>query len=343
MVGIALLLTNSSNFAQSAATDPKTAIEWAQLSYDHMSLRVPGESPFHMKVSFHAYPGNEFLGQNEKPQIITGVGTYEETWNAPHEWRREVTLGGYHAVEVESEKGRKIQASSDYEPSRVLMLMMALLSPEAPDIAVVRPRKTEIKHIRLGDASIVRISMNDSPLEDSSVDDATYYLPGGVLFLNNISGVVTSWENDEIFAGKVVPRRIAVKAVDRPLLTADVTVEAAGSVEPGVFDLPVEPAKPGNTLRPIRRGYKTPRTLSGELFWPDNGGGAVSLFGVLDRTGRLRDIEVISSVNARDVQKVVDSFRKARSSPAELDGSPCEIPVYPLAMEPQSQIHSTLQ
>ena len=50
-----------------------------------------------------------------------------------HRWRREVTFGAYHAVETDSGQARKMQASSDYEPVRVLMLMESLLFPVSKD------------------------------------------------------------------------------------------------------------------------------------------------------------------------------------------------------------------
>src|SRR5271170_6463978 len=104
--------------AQTDGADPKDATGWFQRASDQMNLRVFGAAPFHMKVVFTALPGLELLDKKKKPQIITGDGVYEETWIAPHHWRREVSLGSYHAVEVESQAGRKMQASSDYEPSR---------------------------------------------------------------------------------------------------------------------------------------------------------------------------------------------------------------------------------
>ncbi len=54
---------------------------------------------------------------------------YEEVWLSPQRWRREITFGSYHAVEVRADGVRKMQSSSDYEPSRVLMLLSAVLAP----------------------------------------------------------------------------------------------------------------------------------------------------------------------------------------------------------------------
>ena len=49
------------------------------------------------------------LGAKQKSDFITGEGAYEETWLGVHQWRREVTLGEYHAVEVEGNGLRKMQ------------------------------------------------------------------------------------------------------------------------------------------------------------------------------------------------------------------------------------------
>lgn len=65
-------------------------------------MRSPGSKPFHLRVRFHAFAGEELLTPGEKTQFITGDGTYDETWLEPHHWRREVTLADYHAVEAET-------------------------------------------------------------------------------------------------------------------------------------------------------------------------------------------------------------------------------------------------
>lgn len=66
-----------------------------------------------MKVTFHAFPGMDF-SRPGKSEILIGDGAYEETWLSPRKWRREVTFGSYHALEVRAQGARKFQASSDY-------------------------------------------------------------------------------------------------------------------------------------------------------------------------------------------------------------------------------------
>jgi hypothetical protein len=60
---------------------------WFQRAGEQRNLRLPGSTPFHLKVTFRAFPGLELLPPG-KEQILTGDGVYEETWLSPYEWRR---------------------------------------------------------------------------------------------------------------------------------------------------------------------------------------------------------------------------------------------------------------
>ena len=163
-----------------------------------------------------------------------------------------MTLGGYRAVEVESETGRKMQASSDYEPSRVLMLLEALLYPiprdlSSPSLGEGHP-KWKIENGAVGGLSYERISRTSGPQD---VVHAYLFLLTGVLVQSIEVGIVTSWEDQITFGGKLVPRHVGVQGGTRDLLTAHVAVEPAGTVNPVAFELPGESAEPGMTLRPI--------------------------------------------------------------------------------------------
>lgn len=294
-----------------------------------MNLRVPGSPPFHMKVAFHAFPGQEFLDVREKPEIITGDGVYEETWVAPHKWRREVTLANYHAVEAESEKGRKMQASSDYEPSRVLMLLNALLTPIPRNFSSREFRHEgasgwAVTHLSKGDLSLVRISHESG----ESASDSFYFLPQGTLAIRNERGLETTWEDDTLFAGKIVPRHVTLKG-DRDLLTASITIEDAGEASPSMFDLPVPVADPGMTLHPFQAFEVKFPDLDFRHGWSGVGRGygkpRFSLWQVLDRHGRFREVELIVVMDDKDAWIITSLMRKQRNHPAEVDGDPCQI------------------
>lgn len=318
--------------------DGRTAAGWLARASEQMNIRMPGSPPFHMRVVFHASPGWEVLGRKEKPQIITGDGVYDELWLAPHEWRREVTLASYHAIEVESETGRKMQASSDYEPGRVLMLLTALYEPVPRWLLPGESTAYSIERWSMGPVSMAGIplvtlesSFSLSERSPFTLHKDFYFLPNGPLVMEKISGMLTSWLDESAFGGKVVPGKITIKAPglkpgspDRTLLTADVTINAAGQVDRGAFDLPGPAANPGMTLRPLLdRVDELPRMLTQST--PLNHNERVQMMAVLDRQGVLREVEIIKVDNAEDLYRIVLEEKRARYAPAIIDGSPCEV------------------
>jgi hypothetical protein len=314
--------------AQAADEEPKTAKDWFQHASDRMNLRMPGTSPFHMKVTFHAFPGIELLGLGEKSEFVTGDGVYEETWLAPHQWRRAVTLGGYSAVEEDSAGVRKMQASSDYEPSRILMLLDALYDP-VPRYLVTKdfPRSGwKIDHIANAKLSLVRVSRS---IGDQRADFsmAYYFSPHGILEIQNSAGLTKTWGNDFLFSGIVVPRHISIKAGDRDLLTADVAVEGAVQIDPATFDLPGSAAEPGMTLRSLSGyGVRMP-DLSDGFQWVSQGGppGVFSFWAVIDRHGKFREVELILAPSDTDAAIIMTHARSTKHHPPEIDGSPCQV------------------
>ena len=322
-----------------AVPEPKTSIEWFERADDRMNLRKPGGAPFHMKVTFHAFPGKEFLNFKEKPEIVTGDGFYEETWLSPHEWRREVTLGGYHAIEEDSLGIRKMQASSDYEPIRVLMLLDALLNAVPRNLAskefsLEGASGWKIDHVATGSLSLVRVSKSIGSAR-ADYTDSFYFSQHGLLILRNERGITTGWENDAMFAGKAVPRHLTIKAGDRELLSAEVAIEEAAQIDPATFALPGGPAEPGMTLRPLLFfELRFPDNLSDDYSWvkPGRNSGVFlySLRGVLDRHGRYKELELIAMPKEddegakEDMRILMTHLREARHRSPEIDGSPAE-------------------
>ncbi len=327
--------------------DPKDAVGWFKRASDQMSLRVYDAAPFHMRVAFKALPGLELL-DNGKAQIKSGDGVYEETWIAPHHWRREVTLGDYHAVEVESQAGRKMQFSSDYEPSRVLMLLDALFYPIrrehiSPDVERgFEYRDWSIEHKNAGKLPyvLIRADFRHLPIDVnvSSMPQTGYaFLPSGMLVESIGHGMTISWQDDAAFAGHTVPRRLTVQSGDRTLLTADIAVQAAGQVDPAIFELPGGAADPAMTLRPLHRfEVKPPGTdercsavpvdLSAPLL-------PIVTREIIDRHGATQEVELIDArnmevkENSRAVADLLDCRRKIRVRPATIDKSPAELAI----------------
>jgi hypothetical protein len=332
--------------AQTDNADPKDATGWFQRASDQMNLRLPGSAPFHMKVAFTALPGLELLDKNKKPQIITGDGTYEETWLAPHHWRREVTMGYYHAVEVESEQGRKMQSSSsdpddtpsrvprDHEPGRVLMLLDALLYPIRRDRLSADLDETHlrwtIEHKTAGNISYVLISAQVDA--DNGIYLSYIFLPNGLLVQSNYIGLTTSFQDEAAFAGHEIPKQLTIEAGGRKLLTASITVQAADQVDPALFELPGPPADPGVTLRPlhyfeVKQSFDISDCSTSDI---------MSLFPlevrlVADRHGAMRELELLDARKLQEtaasagVAALLDCYRNKKVQPATIDKSPAEL------------------
>ncbi len=331
-----------------------TALDWFRRADSLTNIRMPGSEPFHMKVIFHGYPGIDFAKPG-KSTIVTGEGTYEETWLSPEKWRREVTFGAYHAVEVRADGARKFQATSDYEPSRVLMLLRALLYPIPrfllePEIQEEHIR-WKIEHLMAGTLPYVRISFTDD-LGRFGPDPRSYeFLPNGTLVRSeDYNGVMASWQDHSLFAGKLVPCHLNVQGagLDGNMVTADVSLEAIGPSDSGPIQLSGEPAEPGMTLRPFDQ-YDVHRATSPVHFQIPEAyasvdhssdypvGVKIYTIAVVDRYGITREAEMSgirvfgppvrpSQIEGIRIgaQHVVESLWKDRFHPATIDGKPCQ-------------------
>ena len=305
--------------AQKSET-PTSAADWFRRADNLTNIRMPGAPPFHLSVTFQALPGTDFSKPGHSP-IMTGHGSYEETWLSPQTWRREVALGSYHAVEARALGVRNMQSTSGYEPSRVLMLLDALLNPIprnllSPEFRPITDWKVE--RTATGNLAWVRIS--------SPSDPGVYgFLPNGILIRFEEHDFATVWDEDTIYAGKVIPRRFVIQAMHRDLLTAHVSIRAPLPDESTVFPVSGPSADPGRTLRPLHWYV----VKGGYLLNPSFATVGSALRGyiraVLDRDGMPREAEVISMSGGGDAKTFLDAIRMRRFRPATIDGSPCEM------------------
>lgn len=296
-------------------------VSWFRRADDFFNVRMPGSAPFVMRVTFTARPGIAF-SKKEKLTVAAGDGVYTETWLSPEKWRREVTFGSYHAIEVRADGVRKFQASSDYEPSRVLMLLDALLNPiprnlVSPELIDGTAEWKVASLMTSGGMPWVRINSN-SPWGEFA------FLPDGILVRSEAEGITTSWESDVVFSGKAVPRHLTVQAGNRKLVAADIAINPV-QVAPDLSQLEGGPADPGMTLRPLH-WYEV---RGGYLLNPSFATAGPPIQGavraVLDQRGTIREAEVIYSSDIGVAEAFVDMVRSREFRPARIDGYPCEI------------------
>jgi hypothetical protein len=315
--------------------EPKTATDWFRDADDLTNIRMPGSAPFHMKVTFQAFPGIDFAKPGQST-IVTGDGTYEETWTSPEKWRREVAFGSYHAVEVRANGVRKVQASSDYEPSRVLMLLDALLDPVPRTLTsreLIDDRiHWQVQHMSLGGLAYIQVSAALPTGSSTSVLISYVMLPDGILVRSQNQGLVTTREADAVFGGKEFPRHLTVQAMGRNLLVADVAIEEIRNTDSSLFVIPGQPADAGTTLRPLQWfDVKGPQAIRAErVSIPQDsslprGGAVVIIHEIIDRHGTPREAELISAPNEKLGAPFVAACLRSQYQPAVTDGSPCEV------------------
>ena len=280
---------------------------------------------------------------DNKRQIITGDGTYKETWLDLHRWRREVTFGDYHAVETDSGVARKMQASSDYEPVRILMLLEALLFPVPKDVAWPFPKGPQLNW---------KMKRSSVPSADQThtidfvtierINECGYYysyifLPNGLLLQRYDEGLAFHWQDQMHYGDKVVARHISIQAGGRDLITAEVIIEPASVPSAELFDQPGNPAEPGMTLRPIHRGEaRLPESDSRETGFGDNPS-YLTDGEVITRQGVPRELEVIDASDPSKAKLSLYLFRRFRYRPATIDNSPCEMFMYMEVITPFCQ------
>jgi len=315
--------------AQTPQPEPKRPVEWFARAQNLMDLRTYDAAPFHLRVSFHAFPGNELLGPHEKPAIVTGDGKYEETWLGPHQWRREVKLSDYHAIEEESGRFRKMQASSDYEPLRVAMLMEALLYPIPRELTSQSSRYAKgwaMDSVTTGDTTLVRLAKTLGN-QHATFTDAYFFLPSGALALANKSGLVTLREGSGGFSGKTIANHLSIKAGDNELLAADINIESVAATTT-LAELAGNPAPAWMTLRPLHesdvQAPDPPHPVSGIVPLGSESTPVLSYQAMLDRQGKYREAETLLVLNLGVGATRLIELRKDHVRPAYIDGSPCQ-------------------
>jgi hypothetical protein len=280
-----------------------------------------------MRVVFHALPGVDFAKPGQSI-IVAGDGVYEETWLSPEQWRREVTLGAYHAVEVRANGMRKFQSSSNYEPSRVLMLLDALLDPIprnflSPELELAQPKWKLQADNRAGSKAIVlRFKRNSEYIPESSSFEFSL---DGVLLRAASADLVTNWQDQQVFAGKWSPRGISIGARRSTLLTAAVDLGAPAAIDPAAFQLPGPAAGPGETLRPLQYYEVKPASIL-PVALPVLSLAETGITGraAVDRDGVPREVEILDGAHGSIARDWVATIRQQRFTPATIDGSPCE-------------------
>ncbi|HEX4068191.1 MAG TPA: hypothetical protein VHZ09_19385 [Acidobacteriaceae bacterium] len=230
-----------------------------------------------------------------------------------------------------------------------MMLLQAVLAPIPrfllePELDA-HPTRWKLEHRTTG--SIAWVSIRDRGQSQDSLLATVYdFLSSGIL-VRREGAYVTSWDDDQSFAERIVPRHITVQGIglQGPVVTATVMIAPLAPSDRTIVQVPAEPADPGSTLEPIDFGslenggaraihMEVPPPLPAR--YPASV--EISATSVVDRSGTPRDAEIIgirneggpldqqtNGVVAEIARAMVLALLKDRYHPALIDGKPCQV------------------
>jgi hypothetical protein len=203
------------------------------------------------------------------------------------------------------------------------MLLRELFHPLSDPAKWKSDSQWKVERISNGDATLVRFS--NSGGDGVAISTAYYFTTRGLFVTRNHAGLMAQWSGHAVFAGHIVAKHLVISAGERKLLEADVTVTDASTTNISEFDQAGSPATPSQTLMPLEFVATPPKPPSDSPGWLGFGAAALSYWGVVDRTGRVHELEVIQSVGDAETHNFLKDLRRARFGPARIEGEPCEV------------------
>jgi Gram-negative bacterial TonB protein C-terminal len=296
---------------------PVTVSDYLRRAREATNIRAAGSTPFHMKVHFVASGNVEF----------TGEGAYEETWLAPDKWRREVSFGPYHAVEVQESSKHTFQASSDYEPKRLLLLMRMIAPTTTEDATAATVDNDHFDwNVEPGANRLVHIP-STTLAPSSSID----FNPDGSPS-NGTGSAKTRWSDYVEFSGKAVARTISLTIASGPLLKINVVQLDAVKADTPLLTNTAPETDAAMTFRSLGRGsVMAPKLTHAQHPQFPSGLGGIGLEGfvvvdlAVDRRGAACEVEALYASEPAFIPGAVKAVSKNRFKPARLNGMPVEV------------------
>jgi hypothetical protein len=283
------------------------------------TLDQPGTKPFHLRA--------ELTPSYARENAPDRTGTVEIWWKSPTEWRREVSCPIFHQVQVV--KGSNIwqKNDGDYFPDWLRETAVKLIDPlPRPELqeALSQIDGADIKHM-MG-STYIEWMIPSSNGQAKSWIGATVALTDstGLLFCDE-GGLFGDYRK---FHGRTVAYKVSVGS---PEVTARVTTleelkETAGLLDP--------PASGGDAqlLETVTLDEATTRknldpadpAASVEAM-PGPGDGIATADVVIDRRGRVREVEVVVSPNQSLEGIARHQMETMRYKPFLRDGVPVQV------------------
>ena len=292
---------------------------------ERSTLDQPGTKPFHLKATL--------APTSERERASNRTGSIEIWWSSPTQWKRELTVPGFHLVEITDGSHHWQHTEGDYFPEWLREIAIAVIQP-------VPNRDQVLAHIKTAEVRTIPGGIHFSWMEFSSNGDTKASMGAG-LFLSDNSGLLAygsgfgwDFENQDYsaFHNLLIARKVAATGGSNPEVTAKITtIEDLGTIPANLFDT----TQPGSDPNPMRTLPVDESALRKNLqptpppAWPalKDGPleGAVTTTVVVDREGKTHDLGFMVANNQGVNDAAHDYIASMRFQPYLLNGQPVQV------------------
>jgi TonB family protein len=284
-------------------------------------LRVEGAQAFHMRASFEAFGSAE----------LTGVGTYEETWASPTQWRREAILGGHTVTEARNGDLGFRKFDQPYSARRIDQAM-EVLSPALPSGSGASTALTwRVANGQLGRAEMVQVwrgKLGDDGKPGANTQVYYFGPDNGLLRGHHEMSDLTIYNDFADFSGKMVARRLSV--LENGFKILEIKIEQLDASQPQTDDFftlagvrPISYA-PGNVgskhvpavpIKQVKPAYTADLRTQGFH-------GKVTCNMLIDSHGHVREVRCPEGLNPGVEAAVRAAAMQWEYAPATFNGRP---------------------
>lgn len=314
----ALLAGILPGFAQSKKQkNAQEALQVLEKARGLVDIRAPGSPPFRAHGRIEAAS----LAP-EKPPFI---GAWTLTWQAPSQWREEVSFPGFTQVRVASGGKLWTYRNMTYEPVRVYQLNQ-LVDFRSQWVVKSGQTVSGLQHKSRKGVSMQCVEVKGEPgsLRDLC-SDTTTVLPAWIepASHSTISTLFDEYSDYTRWGERQFPRLMRAYEGDRLVLTVQAEIEAAPAADPSVLAPPpsaVEWDWCENADPPQEISTVPPRYPDAER--QNNREGSVSVYAVVQTDGTLANLAVARSAGRDFDSATVESVRHWRFRPASCGNNP---------------------
>jgi hypothetical protein len=190
-------------------------------------LRVGGARAFHLRASFDAFGSAE----------LTGVGTYEETWVSPTQWRREAILGGHTVTEARNAELGFRKFDQPYSARRIDQAMEVLSSALPGGSSPSGGPSWQVANGKLGKAEMVQVwrgKIGDDGKPGANTQIYYFGPDNGLLRGHHEMSDLTIYNDFADFSGKTIARHLLVSENGFKIL--EIKIEQLDASQPQTDD-----------------------------------------------------------------------------------------------------------